>query len=207
MPGLRVHWHEGMFLRPHHMQAADHHWQAALKASEDWSRPFPWGLRSVDIDRQEVRNGSLTLLRCEARFRDGTRVAIPEDGAIDPVELRSALAESGVVTAYLAVPTLERGRVNVAETRTADGPRYYLDRVTFCDENTGVAREPITVRKLRASLLLSGQDDTGYSTLPLARVVRSSEAGSPPRIDEGYVPPLLTVDAWRPLERAIQSLI
>src|SRR5262245_49135243 len=207
MPGLRVHWHEGMFLRPQHMQAAAHHWRASLKASEDWLHPFPWGLRRVDIDREEARNGSLTLLGCEARFRDGTRVSIPEDGAIDPVELGPALAESGIVTVYLAVPALQPGRVNVAETRTADGPRYYLDRVRFCDENTGDADEPIAVCKLRARLLLSGQDDTGYSTLPLARVVRSSQAGSPPRIDEGYVPPLLTLDAWRPLERAIRSLI
>jgi type VI secretion system protein ImpJ len=62
MPDLRVHSHEGRFLRPQRMPAADHHRRASQKASEDWSHPFPWGLRRIDIDREEVRNGSLVLL-------------------------------------------------------------------------------------------------------------------------------------------------
>jgi len=206
MANRQIHWHEGMFLRPQHMQAADRHWRESLNDSEEWFHPFTWGLRSVEIDRDEVRNGFFTLRGCEARFRDGTKVSIPADGTTDRVELKSAMTGAGVVTVYLAVPTLQPGRANVAETRTADGPRYYLDRVKFCDENTGEADEPIAVRQVRARLLLSDQDDTGYVTLPLARVVRSAQAGAAAQIDDAYVPPLLALDAWPPLDQAVQSL-
>src|SRR5947209_7964362 len=46
-----VHWYEGMFLRPQHFQAADRCAGEALKDSEEWHRPFNWGLRSVEFDR------------------------------------------------------------------------------------------------------------------------------------------------------------
>jgi type VI secretion system protein ImpJ len=206
MPNRQVHWHEGMFLRPQHMQAAERHWRESLNDSEEWFHPFGWGLRSVEIDRDAVRNGFFNLRGCEARFRDGTKVSIPADGTPDPVELKSALNGAGVVTIYLAVPAHQPGRSNVAETCAGDGPRYYLDRIKFCDENTGEADEPIVVRQVRMRLLLSGQDESGYVLLPLARVMRSAQAGAPSQIDDGYVPPLLAVDAWPPLDQAVQSL-
>jgi type VI secretion system protein ImpJ len=188
------------------MQAADRHWRESLYDSEEWFHPFTWGLRSVEIDRDAVRNGLVSLRRCEARFRDGTKVSIPADGVPDAVELKSALSETGAVTVCLAVPTLQPGRANVAEKRAVDGPRYYLDRVAFCDENTGEVDEPIAVRQIRARLLLSGQDVTSYATLPVARVVRSAHKSAPYQIDELYVPPLLALDAWPALVQAVQSL-
>ena len=206
MPYRQVHWHEGMFLRPQHMQAADRHWRECMNDSEEWFHPFAWGLRSVEIDRDEVRGGFFTLRGCEARFRDGTKVSIPDDGAIDPVELKTALTGAGVVTVYLAVPAIQPGRANVAETRTVDGPRYFLDHVKFCDENTGEADEPIAVAQVQARLLLSGQDATGYAILPLARVMRSGQSGAPAQIDDAYVPPLLAIGAWAPIEDAVESL-
>lgn len=208
MAGRPVHWYEGMFLRPHHFQAADRHAREALKESEDWSRPFHWGLRLVEVDREGVGNFVVNLRACEARFKDGTRVIVPGDVGVDPVELKAALAASpaGAVTVFLAIPTFQPSRANVEERPTADGPRYWVERVECRDENTGAGDQPIEVRRLRARLLLSGQDTTGYETLPIARVERSTQADALPRIDLDYVPPLLCLDAWPPLWEKVQSL-
>lgn len=201
-----VHWSEGMFLRPHHLQAADACAREALRISEDWYQPFNWGYRRIELDRDAVSNYSMTLPACEARFKDGTKLIVPEDTAIDPAELHDALSRESSITVFLAVPTVRPGRANVEDTPTADGPRYWIETVEHEDENTGADEQPIQFRRTRARLLLSGQDHTGYETLPLCRIERSTQTGAPPQIDPSFVPPLLALDAWPMLWRAVQSL-
>jgi type VI secretion system protein ImpJ len=196
-----------MFLQPQHFQAADRHAREAWRRSEDWFHPFDWGFRALDLDREAVANATASVRSCEARFKDGTKLSVPDDAAVDPVELKGPLsAAAGEVTVYLAVPTVQGGRANVEPHPTADGPRYWIDTQDFEDENTGGHEQPIQFRRTRARLLLSGQDQTGYEVLPMAKVVRSSQAGAPPQVDTAYVPPLLALDAWMPLWRAVQSL-
>src|SRR5258707_928786 len=137
MPSRPVHWSEGMFLRPQHFQAADRHARQALKDSEDWYHPFNWGVRWIEFDRDAIGNYSVVVRACEARFKDGTKLTLPDDATADPVELRTSLASSGAVTVYLAVPSFQPGRANVEETPTADGPRYWIDDQESSDENTG----------------------------------------------------------------------
>jgi len=206
MASRPIHWHEGMFLRPQHFQVADRNVREAIYGSEDWFHPFDWGIRSVEFDREAFGNYSAVLRACEARFKDGTKVAIPADGTVDPVELKDALASAGAVMVYLAVPTLQAGRANVEEVPTANGPRYWVDQLEITDENTGSEEQPVLVRRTRARLLLSTQDHTGYEVLPLARVERSAQLEAPPQLDVDYVPPLLVLDGWGPLWQLVQSL-
>jgi type VI secretion system protein ImpJ len=195
-----------MFLRPQHFQAADRHAHDQLRDSEDWYHPYNWGLRSVDLDRDAIANYAVSVRSCEARFKDGTKLSIPSDGTVDPIELKSALSTSGAVTVYLAVPTLQSGRANVEETPTAHGPRYWVDHLQVDDENTGGGEQPIQIRRVRSRLLLSNQDHTGYELLPLARIERSAHLEAPPRVDDAYVPPLLVLDGWPSLMQTVQSL-
>jgi type VI secretion system protein ImpJ len=206
MASRPVHWHEGMFLLPQHFQAADRYARESLRNSEDWFHPFNSGVRLVEFDREAFGNYSAVLRACEARFKDGTKLSIPDDGTIDPVELKSSLAGSGSVTIYLAVPSLQSGRANVEETPTANGPRYWVDRLEVGDENTGSEEQTMLFRRTRARLLLSTQDHTGYEVLPVARVERSAQVEAPPQLDNDYVPPLLALDAWPPLWQSVQSL-
>jgi type VI secretion system protein ImpJ len=206
MPSRPVHWSEGMFLRPQHFQAADRYASQARAESEDWYHPFNWGIRRVELDRDAIGNYSAVVRSCEARFKDGTKLTLPDDATADPVELRTALTSSGAVTVYLAVPSFQPGRANVEETPTADGPRYWIDDYASSDENTGGEEQTIQVRRTRCRLLLSNQEHTGYQVLPLARIERSAQLDAPPQLDVAYVPPLLVLDAWPPLWQAVQSL-
>src|SRR3954453_2099706 len=143
MPSRPVHWYEGMFLRPHHFQAADRHAREALRDSEDWYHPFNWGLRSIDLDEAAIGNYAVVLRACEARFKDGTKLSVPEDSTADPAELRAALTGSGSGMVSLAGPALQPGRANVEEIPTADGPRYSIEDEESSDENTGGEEAPI----------------------------------------------------------------
>ena len=51
MTARAVHWHEGMFLRPHHLQAAQRHIAQLQHTADQWDHPFSWGLRVFDLDR------------------------------------------------------------------------------------------------------------------------------------------------------------
>ena len=78
MASRAVHWFEGMFLSPQHLQAADRHALRRLQETEEWYNPFAWGLRSVEIDQAALANFMVDLQSCEARFPDGTHLSIPQ---------------------------------------------------------------------------------------------------------------------------------
>jgi type VI secretion system protein ImpJ len=203
-----VHWHEGMFLRPHHFQAAYRHALMLNQQSEKWDLHFNWGLRDIDLDREALANYRFVVRSVKIRLRDGTLVALPEDGDPPTMDLKPALEQGNSLLIYLGVPNLNLRRANAAAAgERADGVRYLVDTQSLEDENTGVNPQSLEVRCLNVKLLLSGQDHAGYQVLPLARVEKAPTADATPRLDVNYIPPLLACDAWQPLQAGIlQSL-
>jgi type VI secretion system protein ImpJ len=199
-----VHWHEGMFLRPHHFMAAQRHSEHLAHRGEKFDLAYNWGLRSVEIDTDALANSRLVVRSLSARLRDGTLVSVPEDGVLPSFDLKGALGSASAVTAYLGVPLVGPGRANVAEAGAgADGVRYLLDTQVLDDENTGVNPQPVKVRRLNLKLLLSTQDHSGYEVIPLARLVKSTRAEALPQLDESFIPPVLACDAWKVLSAGI----
>ncbi len=198
-----VHWHEGMFLRPHHFQTAQRYASLQAHLSEKWDLHYDWGLRSVELDLSALANHRLVVRSLRARMRDGTLVAIPEDGVLPPIDLQGAFERQSAVTVYLALPILNLGKANAAANSSPEGARYLLDIQELEDENTGLGPQSIHVRLLNIKLLLSTQDHAGYEVLPIARVEKGTTADSTPQLDITYIPPLLACDAWSPLKAGI----
>ena len=201
-----VHWFEGMFLKPHHFQASDRYHRDRMRESEDWLHPHDWGLRSVRFDEDAIANYSLRLISCQARFKDGTTLNIPEEASVNPLELRKALGQKAEVAAYLAIPSWQESRANAQPARSEQNPRYLVSSLERPDENTGSDEEEVQFRHIQARLMLEDPDLTGFEVLPLARISRSASAGSPPRLDRAYVPPILGLDSWSPLHDEVQGL-
>src|SRR5438045_3612479 len=65
-----VHWHEEMFLRPHHFQAAQRHWRHLADRGEKWDLQYNWGLRAIDLDLDALGNYRFVVRSLEARLRD-----------------------------------------------------------------------------------------------------------------------------------------
>ena len=106
-----VHWHEGMFLRPQHFQAADRHWEEQIAVSSQWDQAYNYGLRSIELSRDALANYQVQLTGCEARLRDGTLVSFAAGQAPDRVDLKECFATESMVTVYLALPKLALGRL------------------------------------------------------------------------------------------------
>jgi type VI secretion system protein ImpJ len=175
-----VYWYEGMFLAPQHLQAAGRYMRGQLALAEEWQNPYSWGFRSVEFDPAALDDFTLVLNGCEARFRDGTRLVVPCATRVEPLSLRDHLLKKGEATVVLAVSRLDERRANVnapgpmAKAHTGEPPRFEVESVEMCDENTGDNPQIIDLLRTRARLLLADSNLDGYEWLPLARVVWSS---------------------------------
>lgn len=201
-----VHWFEGMFLKPHHFQAADRYVRDRLLESEDWLHPHDWGLRAVRFDDDAITNYGLRLLSCQARFKDGTTLSVPDEATVDPLELRPVLGQQSETIVYLAIPAWQSSRSNAERVRTDQNTRYLVSSLECPDENTGGDEEEIDFRNIHARLLLENQLTPGFEILPLVRITRSAADNAPPRVDRAFVPPILGLDAWAPLQDDIIAL-
>lgn len=205
-----VHWHEGMFLRPQHFQAADRHWEEQVAVSSQWDHAYNYGLRSVELSQDALANYHVQLTACEARMRDGTLISVAAGQAPDRVDLKAAFAAGSSVTVYLALPKLAMGRANVG-TQAADDHRYVVHTLAVQDESQGGNDQEIQFLNTAARLLLSTQTATGFELLPIARICRAGQQEATPELDDDYFPPLLSIDAWSPLAmdivRAIYDII
>jgi type VI secretion system protein ImpJ len=220
MFNLPVHWHEGMFLRPQHFQAADRFWTETLQRSQQWDHEYNYGLRAVEISAEAIANYQVQLTLCQARMKDGTLISLQPGGEPDRADLRQALEElrsvlvkvdlkeafehEAAVRVFLAVPKLKLGSRNVASGEDSAGKHRFLpeDR-GIDDESQGGNEQQIQLRELNVRLLLSTQDLSGYELLPIARIKRAGEGEALPKLDDQYFPPLLAIDAWPPLGRDI----
>jgi type VI secretion system protein ImpJ len=193
-------WQEGMFLQPHHLQAAERHLTHEQRLGSRWDLHHNWGLRSIEVREDALANHRLVIRRLEARLKDGTQVVLrPDDGALPALDLKAVLDREPVVKVFLALPVLRLGRANVCDENGDEG-RYLLDTQELEDENSGVNQQPVQFRRLNLRLLVAAKDEhPGYEVLPIARIVRSDDADAPPRLDPAYIPPVLACDAWEVL--------
>jgi type VI secretion system protein ImpJ len=196
-----------MFLQPHHFQAHHRYLTARTHRGIKWPVHHNWGLRAVQLDTDALANNRLVIRSLQACFRDGTPVSVPEDGLLPALDLKELFQPGQPLTVYLALPVLNLGKANVADDAPDPNARYRLDSQELEDENTGVNPQPVRVRVPNVRLLVSGQDQTGFETLPVVRLEKSALANAPPQVDAAYIPPVLACDGWPVLNGDIlQSL-
>lgn len=218
-----VHWFEGLFLRPHHLQASDRYWAEATQTSEQWDHPYGYGLERLDYSPEALANYQFEIRTLRARLRDGTLVSLETGEEPDRLDLRQALQDAtqvgleaaferaAEVLVYLAVPKLQLGRSNVSSAGAPERTRFVDFDQQLQDETTGGNDQLVRLKALNARLLLSTDDLTGYEVLPLVRIERTGDERAVPRVAADFVPPVISLDAWpslgRDLVRAVFDVI
>ena len=85
----RVVWSEGMHLSPQHFQMQSRYFEDSLWFLNGSLRNHPWGLLSLSVDADAVKNGLAVLRQASGIFPDGLAFEIPEsDPAPPPLSLR-----------------------------------------------------------------------------------------------------------------------
>jgi type VI secretion system protein ImpJ len=217
MTGSSIYWHDGMFMMQHHMQREEHFRAHELALHNRCNVHHRWGLRSLDIDWDALKNQRLVIRALQARLRDGTMIACPEDCPLPDLDLKTAMAGRDRLTIHLSLPQLQDAQPNASESAVKAGDaagsalsiphsalaRYLVSQVETADENSGGDFQLIQVRALNARLLTDGQDLAGYETVPILRVEKSQGNDTQMELDRTYIPPLLACDAWRDLSQNV----
>jgi type VI secretion system protein ImpJ len=210
MKNSPVHWYEGLFLRPHHLQAADRYWTELINLNSRWNCAYDYGVYQFEFSKEALANHQIELHALKARMRDGTVVDLELGQEVDRVDLKQAVAEGSklaaqlgdafaqesIVRVYLAVPKLKLGRNNCSSGERDGITRFSEARLTIPDENRGGYEQQVQLRELNAKLLLSTQDLTGHELLPIAQIKRASEGEASPELDINYIPPVLSINSW-----------
>jgi type VI secretion system protein ImpJ len=200
-----VHWYEGQFLGPHHLQSFQRYAQYLGHVQATWGHPYAWGLASLKLDHELLEERQFVVHSVQARLKDGTLLdlARPKNPDEDQyglsLDLRELLNEDGPVSVYLAVPLRRAFRHETARPYLRTD-RYHTREVEQCDENSGDNPQPVSYRFPNARLIGTRQEELpGFSALKLAQVVRKDNRFGTAMLDSGYVPPLLDCSAWEPL--------
>lgn len=202
-----VHWHEGMFLRPHHFQAADRFAARVLAQNIQMIRWHGWGLERCVIDLDALGAFRLVVRNLEARFRDGTTVVLPDDAPSPDLDLKPAFLDRTNLPVFLAIPKWRPGQPNLVTSTATTPARFKAVPLPVDDENTGVNPQPVSFRSPSVRVLLGEEDQSGYEVLPLCRLEKSERAEAVPKLATGFIPPLLACDAWPGLQAEILQQI
>lgn len=202
-----VHWSEGQFLRPHHLQAAFRNMESLRIAAITALHPHAWGFLSLDLATEAIETNLIDIRAAELLLSDGTYVKVPENSTVDPRDFKAAFDKhNGPMPIYFGVPQVQVVRPNVLPPgQLPDGraPRYAIDLAERYDENTGENPQSIEVRRMRGAFFFGEEDRSGYECVLLGRVERSA-AG--PTLSKNAVPPLMRLRAWAPLCVALESV-
>ncbi|UCE59374.1 MAG: type VI secretion system baseplate subunit TssK [Phycisphaerales bacterium] len=206
-----IHWSEGMFLRPHHLQASQRWMETVVRTGFDAVRPFGWGFVDLSIASEPLENFTLRLDGCNLRLKDGTWVRVPENTQLAPLNFENALSNAGgTLRIFLGVPEMQAVRANAVSLEnpeTVEGsPRYEPHPVMQRDENTGGNPQMVYVRRMRGRLFTEGEGTTGYETVPLCAVRKTDKPGAVPELEVTGAGPLLSIQADVALSGMVTSL-
>jgi type VI secretion system protein ImpJ len=205
MPNLPVHWFEGMFLRPHHFQAADRYYREALQSHFQNDHLFDYGVSKIKIETASLANSVLEIAELSARLKDGTFVSIDRLRTDLNVRLKNVSADKPL-TVYLAVPQVRLGEANVSRSESNQRVRYQEVHAEYADESQGAGVQDVSVLRLQTQLLFDSDELNGYELLPLLQIRRDPTQAGAWRIEESFFPPSLAVNSWGELQSIVRRI-
>jgi type VI secretion system protein ImpJ len=193
-PPLHVHWHEGLFLQPHHLQVLQRQMFHLAAAERRLRTPYPYGVVEAKLSSDALENMLVQFDKLRLIMPSGVEIIVPENADLPALDIKSAFAaSSGGFNVSLGIPLWYGSRANAVDQDTADGWRtkrlYRISEARIADENTGENSQPMLVRRLNARLMLDSDDPTDMEVLPLLKIVHGTgENVGLPRQDPAHVP-------------------
>ena len=221
MPGP-VHWHEGLFLQPHHLQSMQHHLLERFGLERKLSFVFPYGVIDMKLSADALENMLVRFDRLRVIMPSGLEVNFPDNADLPSLDIKAAFeASSQAFTVSLAVPLWYATRANSIDPTAAansnapggGGAEWRVKRIykiaeeQRTDENTGENSHPMMVRRLNARLILDDDDHTDLETIPLLRIAHATgqDVGTA-RQEPSYIPPCLTISGSSSLREKLRDL-
>lgn len=209
---MMIHWHEGMHLLPHHLQALQR-WFAESLAEERlrWAG-LPGGFLKLDLVFSKDEVGVRELKAVTPR---GVLLDYPHNVVIPSCDIAAELARRPKgFPLRLGLPLWNSkgaNSVGLEELTTQQRPRqyyrYFIEEANIADENVKENEtRTVFIRKYNARLLLEDDPSAEMDILPLGRVKPLGDLQAA-ELDPTVCPPILRVRAWRPLRDLLEELV
>ena len=205
----KVVWSEGMLLTPQHFQAWDRHLEGLIAERFRTNDQFAWGVTGLDIDRDGLANGRLTLLKCTAVLPDGMTLDIPDQDAAPPTRTFTDLFQTGMesLSVYVGLP-IERPdglTCQLGKESGARPPRFLAEHLEVIDTTTGDNPREVLVAKKNLRLFFTGEETADTVAIKVAELIRLPTGAV--GLKETYIPPCLWISASPYLLRLLRGLI
>ncbi len=202
----KVIWSEGLFLRPQHFQQHERYLERYVEGRSTGLKGNAWGCIELEVERDLLAVGKLSIRRARGVFPDGTPFTMPDNDPLPPpLEISKDTRDKLV---YLALPARRTGALEVQRQDSPEAfARYRVDEIELRDvTQTGGAVAPVEVGALGSRLLLQGTPLDDYACIPIAHVLEC-RADRQVLLDERFMPSALDVRACRPLAEFLTLLI
>src|SRR6185295_4706473 len=119
-----VHWHEGLFLQPHHLQALQRQMQHLVASERRVRSAYPYGVVEARLSPDALENMLVQFDRLRVIMPSGLEVNIPENADLPALDIKQAFAAgSGGFRVSLGVPLWYGSRANAVDQDAPDGWR------------------------------------------------------------------------------------
>jgi type VI secretion system protein ImpJ len=188
----RVVWSEGMHLSPQHFQMQSRYFEDSLWFLNGSLHNHPWGLLSVSLDADAVRNGLAVLRYASGIFPDGMVFELPDsDPAPTPLSLRDLFSPTdSEILLYLAVPPRE-DKGSDTDLNNGHSSRYGTFERKLKDETISEDEYAVTLGRKNFVLCSGAQLQADWVSFPLARIRRDGKGSFV--ADPSFLPPLLRI--------------
>jgi type VI secretion system protein ImpJ len=208
---MQVHWHEGLFLLPHHLQRFQRSLSDGDSAERRLNWAYPYGLVEARLSSDDLENMRIRFDHLHAIMPSGEEIRFPRDAELPAVDIKQAFESRGRFVVYLGLPLWFDARANcVSPGQTVDGRAKILYRVVeteVADENTGENAKAMLQRRLNARLLLEDDDRSDLEVIPLLRVTRAAgEDVGLPQQDPEFVGPCFVLNGSATLRELVRDL-
>lgn len=204
----QVHWSEGLFVQPQHLQQMQARLSELSRVQRKLFVPFDYGFYDLEIDKEALVTRRVVIKRFSAVMPDGTEISMPGNCKVETLELSMENSSQTEVNVYLTVPIHSSVEPNLKSDNKANG-RYTLKENLVVDENTGENEIPLITKGINAFLLTDIKNATDCTYIQLCKLRWVSiNAGQPSlQLVEDYMPPFVSLTQDCPLLKLSSELI
>lgn len=197
----KIAWSEGMLLRPQHFQQQDRFLYHIARLRHTKLAPHGYGISDLAIDDQALGLGQLSLVRASGLFPDGMPFRFDQQDQLIleiPADARDELV-------YLALPLEKQAGVNITSAGGGKIARFILQDAPMLDDSLDDGEEEtLGLAYLNPCLRLGRDDQAGYVSVPVARIVEVINEKQV-KLDRSFIPPCLDIDKVTPLASLLRE--
>lgn len=207
-----VHWHEGLFLQPHHLQTMQRCFNERFSAERRLIWSYSYGLVESQLSRDALENLVVQFDRLRIVMPSGQEVSFPDRADLPARDIKQAFETGrGSFTVYIGIPLWYGERGNTVEAAGEEASRvkrlYRVGEIQRSDENTGENPQTLRMRRINARLLLDGDDTSDLEVLPVLKIAHATgETVGLPRQDPAFIPPCLILGGSPVLRDLVRDL-